>query len=329
MMTNNKNTIIDETRDLCTMKQLPFIILALVGLLLPTACHTPEGTESDENALKIGFVPSADALPYMVAEQIGVFDSLELDVRFVPMSNVEERDTSFLRHHTDGLLLSFAESCRLQHDSVDLVPTIATGTTYYMMVPYDSLLVTSSCLNGKTLGLQLYSGEHHFTDEALRRFQLTYEDVNLINISDERTRLQMLLNGQLDAAVLTDPQVSFAKADSCILLAVSTPNRREYEVLAFSDSILEHKGEEIRRLIIGYNRGVDYINQHPTSAWLPTASARMGLPFDTLCIKHEPFEHAISITPKMKSEIQQWLSDKELLPQKKWNFRTANINLEN
>lgn len=313
------------------MRRLPFIIMAIVGLTLTVACRTTD-KESDtvpDNALKIGYLPSADALPYMVAEQMGVYDSLELDVRFVPMSGPVERDTTFIHHGTDGLLLSLAESCRLQQDSVDIVPAAATVNNAYLMVPYDSNFVSLKYLYGKTVGLHLYSSDQQFMDHVLERGQMTAEDVNLINIGDARTRLQMLLNGQLDAAVLPDPQATYARADSCILLAVSAVYGTEHDVLAFSDSTLLQREDEIRRLIIGYNRAVDYMNQQPASQWLRTASTRMGLPADSLNKKRAPFAHMTSITPQMKADTQEWINSKELLPRKQGNFRTANIELEN
>ena len=108
------------------MKKRLFTACAVVGLLLTTACRTAEKKTEPEpdNALKIGFVPSAEALPYMVAQEIGVYDSLRLQVRFVPMADTNERDTTFIRHATDGILLSLAESCRMQRKQVDIVPAV-------------------------------------------------------------------------------------------------------------------------------------------------------------------------------------------------------------
>lgn len=312
------------------MKKRLFTACAVVGLLLTTACRTAEKKTEPEpdNALKIGFVPSAEALPYLVAQEIGVYDSLRLQVRFVPMADTDERDTTFIRHATDGILLSLAESCRMQRKQVDIVPAFTVSSGFYLIASNDSLFTKLRQLKEKTVGLQLYAGEHRFIDKVLQRIQLSTEDVNLVNIGNERTRLQMLTGGQLDAAVLSDPQAVRALGDSCRLLASSADYAGDYAVVAFSDSILGQRQEEIKRLVIGYDKAVDYMNQQPESRWVRAATARMGLPVDSLCPGHAPFVHATAISAKAVSDVQQWLDAKELLPQKHNGLKTANIPIE-
>ncbi len=296
------------------MKKRLFTACAIVGLLLTTACRTAEKKVEPEpdNALKIGFVPSTEALPYMVAQQIGVYDSLQLEVRFVPMADTYDRDTTFIRHTTDGILLSLAESYRMQQKQVDIVPAFTVSSGYFLVIPNDSLFTSLRQLKEKTVGLQLYAGEHQFIDKVLQRIQLSTEEINLINIGNARTRLQMLTGGQLDAAVLSDPQAVLALGDSCRVLASSADYAGDYTVIAFSDSILGSKQEEIKRLINGYNKAVDYMNKQPESQWVRTAFARMGVAVDSLCPKHAPFVHAAAVSAKATSDVQQWLDGKAI-----------------
>jgi len=81
------------------MKKSKSLLLLTVALLLTLAVSACGGQRKESKQLpplKIGAMSSMDYLPYVVAEKMGIYDSLGLEVEIVKFFSANDRDAAFV-----------------------------------------------------------------------------------------------------------------------------------------------------------------------------------------------------------------------------------------
>jgi hypothetical protein len=79
-----------------------------------------------------------------------------------------------------------------------------------IFVPADSPINTPQDLAGVPIGVGLRAGSHFSAPLCLEKY-LPIEQINCVNVGGFGTRLQVILNGEMPAANLLDPQISMAE----------------------------------------------------------------------------------------------------------------------
>lgn len=281
-------------------------------LLLLAACHSEKKGTDNTDSLKIGYIPSTDILPYIVAQQKGIYDSLKLNLKLIPMESEINRDTLFSQKRTDGSILSPIEAFMQQEQGIPAVPTFTNEGLYYIVASNDSTFTKPEQLREKSLSVTRKSAYNYFADKVLDELEITQDDINKPELSREPLRMQMLENGQIDAAVLRDPYVSKALQKGCKVLLSSSSCPITLSVTAFSDSILNTKENDIKKLIIGYNLAVQYMNKHHKNEWFDKAASAAGL--NGLSQELSAFKKASELSTTETQEIIQWMQEYDILP---------------
>lgn len=295
-------------------------LLSGILLLLLVACHSGK-TETDyTKSLKIGYIPSTDILPYVVAQQQGIYDSLGLDLKLMPMESETNRDTLFRQKKTDGSILSPIEAIIQQEQGTRIIPTLTNEGLYYIVASNDSNFIKPEQLKERSLSVVRGSASDFFADKVLEKLEIGQDDINKPELSKESIRMQMLSNGQIDAAVLREPYVSEAIQKGCKILLSSASYPVTLSVTAFSDSILNTKEEDIKKLIAGYNLAVQYMNKHPQEKWLAKAASAAGL--YRITRKLPSFGKTSKLSDAEMKEMILWMQEKELLPKSYSGFDT-------
>lgn len=281
-------------------------------LLFLTACHSGKEETDYTNGLKIGFLPSTDVLPYIVAQQLGIYDSLNLDLKLMQMESERNRDTLFQQRKTDGSILSPIEAFTQPKQGPEIFPTLTNEGLYYIVASNDSNFTKPEQLKEKCLSVARGAVSGFFADKVLAKLEIGPDDINQPELNNESIRMQMLANGQIDAAVLRDPNASNALQKGCKILVSSSSYPLTLSVTAFSDSILHTREEDIKKLITGYNLAVAYINSHPQKEWLAKAIPAAGLYGTSLQLP--PFKKTARLPLAHAKEMIQWMQENGLLP---------------
>jgi len=288
------------------------VFLCYIFLLLLTACHSGKEETDYTNSLKIGFLPSTDILPYVVAQQLGIYDSLNLDLKLMRMESERNRDTLFQQRKTDGSILSPMETFTRQKEDIEIFPTLTNEGLYYIVASNDSNFTQPEQLKEKCLSVARESVSGFFADKVLATLKIGPDDINKPELNDESIRMQMLANGQIDAAVLRDPNASNALQKGCKILVSSSSYPLTLSVTAFSDSILNTREEDIKKLIIGYNLAIEYMNSRPQKEWLGKATSTAGLYGASLQLP--PFKKTTQLSVTNAKDMIQWMQENGILP---------------
>ncbi|MDP3062992.1 MAG: MetQ/NlpA family ABC transporter substrate-binding protein [Chloroflexota bacterium] len=246
-------------------KRLVYVLLVgLVAVGLLAACGKKEPQK-----LKIGLLPIIDSLPFYVAEQEGYFKDEDLDVELTTFSSALERDTALQTGQTDGQLADLIASGLLnkEKERIKIVKTTYAATPQKAMISLiagkDSKISSPADLKGKRVGISENSLIDYITDELLKGAGMTAKDVQKVGIPSIAVRMQMLTQGQLDAATLPDPFAALAVNAGGRVVMADGQQRIGLSVLEFRTEALDKQKDAVKRLVRAHEKALEAVNKNP------------------------------------------------------------------
>lgn len=251
--------------NLTSTKRLVYVlVVGLVAVGLLAACGKKEPQK-----LKIGLLPIIDSLPFYVAEQEGYFVAENLVVELTTFSSALERDTALQTGQTDGQLADLIASGLLnkEKERIKIVKTTYAATPQKAMISLiagkDSKISSPADLKGKQVGISENSLIDYITDELLKGVGMTAKDVQKVGIPSIAVRMQMLTQGQLDAATLPDPFAALAVASGGRVVLADGEQRIGLSVLEFRTEALDKQKDAIKRLVRAHEKAVATVKKDP------------------------------------------------------------------
>ncbi|MDP2744130.1 MAG: MetQ/NlpA family ABC transporter substrate-binding protein [Dehalococcoidia bacterium] len=242
---------------------LLIIAMAMAAAMLP-ACG-----EKEPQKLTIGLLPIIDSLPFYVAEQQGYFKDEGLQVEFVTFTSALERDTALQTGQTDGQLADLIATGLLNKDQerVKIVKSTYAATPQRAMISLiagpGGKISSPADLRGKKIGVSENSLIDYITDELLGTAGLSAKDVQKVGVPSIAVRMQMLTQGQLDAATLPDPFATLAVQSGGFVVLSDSAERIGVSVLEFRKEVLEKQKDAVKRLVRAHEKGVKAVNASP------------------------------------------------------------------
>ena len=296
------------------MKRLPYLFL-IIAFWAAACSKETKKTEvkaakaEDSASLKVALVPISATLPFYVAQQLGIYDSLKADIKLIRYGAAIDADTAFANATVDGMSTDVVRAILLNNKR-ELYFVMALENKYTLITPHDLRLKN---VKERLIAMTRHSAVDYIVDKSLATAKYGPEDANKVQINNLVIRLQMLQNTQVDAALLPEPyaQLPLVVGDRAIIsssdLSICTDG------MIFSKESINKKEDQIRILIKGYNLAVKYMNSHPYNEWSKYAAKHFGLEqnvVDTLSIKgHE----AVKMQQKDIDAPLEWMKGKKLI----------------
>ncbi len=217
----------------------------------------------DEASLKIGVMPTLDCLPLYLAQEDSLFASLGVDVHLKPFTAQMDCDTALIGGSIEGCITDLFRVGRMQRKGIDLFLPIATNTYWQLISNRTARVKEVSQLSDKMIAMTRYSATDYLTDLAIDSAHPKY-DVYRIQINDVNIRLDMLLNNEMDAMFLTEPQATKARLHHNPVLMDSRYRDLRFGVFAFRTKILKERRRknQFRLFIKAYNMACDSLNKN-------------------------------------------------------------------
>jgi len=208
------------------LKRLYFLLSTLsVSLLLLAACQNSDNktrktdNQTDSADIRIALMPIEECAPFYFAQEAGIYDSLGIQVRLVTYNSQFDCDTAIMNQRVD---MSISDKNRMT----------TYGTKAKMWEEFNSLsgqwgLAVSGQLrvrkpkdlNNRLIGTSRLSASNWWLQHFLNELKIEEEDIFQIQINDIPLRLRMLLNNQIDAAILPEPYLSIARLNGAKIMA--------------------------------------------------------------------------------------------------------------
>lgn len=223
-------------------------IILVISVLTFAACsssntsshkQTPEEIaaqrQKDSLALKIGVRQTIDCLPAFVAADDGICDSLGVDVRLWHFSSMLDCNEALKNKKLNG---AFTDVKRVEYlnnrYALGLQSMKRFDTRWQLMANKMSRLQSVKQLKEKMVAMSRNSATDYLCDRMADSVRLGSDKLFRIQINDVDLRLKMLLNNELDAVWLTEPQATVARNRGANMLMESGRNGEKLEVLAFT-----------------------------------------------------------------------------------------------
>ena len=255
------------------MKKLLLLAVLLISLVAcqqstterqqVTKAQREKLRQENAEALKIAVMPTLDCLPLYVAQELRLFDTLHVDVRLKPFTAQMDADTAIVGGSVEGIMSDLVRMERLKRKGLKLDYLSATNLQWQLISNKTARLKQLNQLGDKMVAMTRFSATDYLTDESLKGVK-TKSRVYKVQINDVHVRLHLLLNNEMDAMWLTEPQATTARLYHHQVMTDSEKTGTRLGVLAFrTDSIKgQHRTAQLKAFGRAYNMAVDSINKH-------------------------------------------------------------------
>ena len=301
------------------MKKLLVLIICL-GLLAVTGCtsDTQQSADNSKNAsdttLKIGLMPDIDSIPFIIAEEKGFFKEEGVNVELQHFKSAMDRDSALQSGNLDGGVSDMLAAGFAKDGGFDVKMTSMTDGNYCLVAGTANNVQSIKDMKGQNISVSKNTIIEFVLDQMLMQNQMTEADINKTVIPQIPTRLEMLQNGKLDAAVLPEPMGSIAIKNGCHLINSSEEMQINPGVMVFTNDSLQNKSEEIKAMYRAYNKAVEYLNNTPQEEYMDLVIEKAGLPPATKDALTMPKYHEAALPSKDAWEKSiKWLNQKGLV----------------
>lgn len=298
------------------MKKRTLILgLAAVATLgLITGCGTKEKaaktdakeTAKNELTLSFGAMPAVDSLPAYIAEKEGFFEEEGLKVDLQSFKSPKDRDAALSSGNLDGANTDLvAVSAYLQGDMKFQVVSQSIGT--FSILTSNKEVKTLADLKDKKVGIAKNQAPYYFLDEALKTADLSVADIAYEEVPQIPVRVELTANQKIDATVVPEPFRTIGLANGLTELGNSNELGIDATVFGFTTESLTDNKEAVEAFYRGYNKGVDYINDHKLDDYYDVMKEKIGFTDEIKGRVSLPkYTHAEQIKSEQLSSVLTW-----------------------
>lgn len=223
---------------------------------------------ADSLALKVGVMPTLDCMPLFVAKERRLFDTLGVDVRLRMRKAQMDIDTALIGGSVEGALSDSVRVARMRSRGTALTEVGTTNTSWQLVGNRSARLKEVKQLGDKMVAMTRYSATDFLTDHVLTGVKTT-ATVYRVQINDVPLRLQMLLNNEMDALWLPEPQATTAREHGHTVLWDTEKHNLWLGRVVFRDKALgdARVKKQIDVFKQAYNMACDSLNQRGVSAY--------------------------------------------------------------
>lgn len=259
------------------MKKVTQLVLFLLAILFGAAgCGQSEKSGKrlskaekarldsiDKASFKVGVLPTLDCLPLFIAHDERLFDTLGVTVHLKCFTAQMDCDTALLRGRVEGSITDLVRAKRMEKSGLQLSYPIATDTYWQLITNRKARVSELKQLSDKMIAITRYSATDYLADLAIDSAKPKF-DVYRVQINDVRIRLKMLLNNEMDAVLLTEPQATKARLEKNPVLMDSREKDLNFGAFAFRNKALREPGrkKQMDLFLKAYDMAVDSINKN-------------------------------------------------------------------
>lgn len=276
----------------------------------------------DSAALKVAVMPTLDCLPLYVAEEREMFDTI-VDIRLKCYTAQMDCDTALQRGRVEMAVSDLVRAERMKGEKVKgskgekmKLSYLTSTNAYWLLIGNRNQRITNlSHLDDRMLAMTRYSVTDLLGDLAVDSAKLKTERVFRIQVNDVNVRLDMLENNEMDALLMTQPQVTQALLLKHHVLLDTRQLDMQMGVIVEDSLVMSHPNRQRQRevLIKGYNMACDSLNHFGVKHYSDiirkyyklSEQALRQLP-DTLT-----YEHVQAPREQDVAKAKQWLTKGE------------------
>lgn len=300
------------------------LLLTLSVILTLASCQKqganaslPECPEKDSLAWKVTVLPVEDCLPIYYAQEVGIFASLDLDVRLLEYVSMLDADTALIRKHAQAGYTSIPRiRVYEQEEKVKLKSLLPCPSRYWLMTAPHSPLDSITKMGEKMVALDRYTHADYWSDVLMDEAGMKRDSIFRPQVNDLWLRTDMLCDSLLDAAILPNPMAVTAKTEGCKVVAVCNDTLYRFNCIATheweqDDTIRQAQQEKFLQAL---KLSAQKINARPSSAMgvIRKYLKRNNEAYPSFPLPHFPVQEEESNENQMKAN--EWFNSRQLTP---------------
>ncbi len=203
----------------------------------------------DLGTLRIGVMSAADSAPILLAQEEGYFKELGLTVELEIFTNGATKQSSIQAGELDGAMVSMIQFLNNKAAGLEAVMTTATDGVFPV--------VLSPSFEEKEdvkVGLMEVSVVNYLADRYLKAYNM-----EKVFINEMPVRMQMLLAGELDMAILPEPMASTAQLKGLEKRIYGVTEEFTPNAMIFTKESIASREEAVVAFHEAYNKAVEEI----------------------------------------------------------------------
>lgn len=256
------------------------LTLLAIFVWMFAACVAPVQPDASQPAepeaaqtLRVALLPTTDVVPFYVAQEIGAFADNGLDAEAVPVSSAAERDTVIQTGAADcemtdvqGVVLTNAREAQPLRIIATARQATADQPLFFLLSAPESGIASPDDLAGANIGTSENTVIDYWYDRVLAAAGVDVDSTTRTNVPQLPVRLELLINKQLDAAILPDPLASLAQLQGATLVVDDTilPEAAVSVLVCRADTIAE-RPDAVAAFLAGWDQAVEAINADPAA----------------------------------------------------------------
>lgn len=300
------------------MKKVFWLVMAAVmaSCAMMAGCGGQKAENAGLQGLAVGVMPDVDSVPIIIAEEKGYFAEEGLKVDIQKFKSAMDRDAALQSGNLDGAISDLLAVAFARAGGFDVKVTSYTDGTYKLIAGRDTDAVKPQDLAGRDVAVSKNTIIEYVNDCIMASQNMPEGSINKVVIPQIPTRLEMLQNGKLAAAILPEPMGSVAVANGCRFITDSEEMGVHPGVMMFTAGAVSDKKAEVQAFYRAYNKAVRYLNEHPQEEYMELVIEKSGFPAAAkTALKLPEYREAGLPTEKDVSECMSWMVQKELIKQ--------------
>ncbi len=240
-----------------------FFIFILV-IIIPVSSIFSTGTQDNTDIpIRIGILPDADSLPYLLAREKGLYGKHNAEVELISFHSPVERDAAFQAGQIDGFIGDTLGAIFLEQGGVDITVTSNTSGRYGIAAAPGTGITNLGQLSNRPIGISSNTIIEYAVHALFSHAGVDEKLISVIPVPKIPVRMELLLQGSIPAATLPEPLYSLVIARGA--LPVSDTGILPYApgIMIFSSVTVREKQPELRRIYQAYYEAAKLIDAAP------------------------------------------------------------------
>lgn len=307
------------------MKRPSLIVFALTVflLLVPAIAGWSTGAAETGDAdlelqpLTVGLMPAVDSIPLIVAEAQGYFDDQGIAVTLEVFRDQVYREAALQSGAIDATVSDLVNAIRSWSNGADYRVLTSTQGYFSFVAAADSGIETvadwPAAPDVVETGLLEDSIINYTARRMLAAAGLDPSRVEIVPTNQIPVRMEMVVAGELEAAVLPEPVTRIATAAGAHEVVTTEVLDWTPGVVLATGRALRAKPRELEALLRAYDRAVEAVNADP-DAFRETIVERASFPPPTAATMRIPeYRPAAVPTADQVADVAGWMVDGGLI----------------
>jgi NitT/TauT family transport system substrate-binding protein len=244
------------------------LLLLTLGLFIlgitPISAQAAEELP-DSEPIRIGILPDADSLPFMVADHQQLFIQHKAPVELVLFHSPVERDAAFQAGRIDGFIGDTLAALFLENGGTDISITSTTSGRYGIAASPNSGISSIEELKNESIGVSTNTIIEYAVHALFNDAGISGDSVEVTAIPKMPIRMELLLQGTIKAACLPEPLYSLVLAQGAVPVADTSQLSSAPGILIFTAQTVSERSTDLQLIYRAYQQAAEQIDANPES----------------------------------------------------------------